>query len=63
MQQKTVTDLQPKYEELSLELSKKGVEYVVGGWIDVLGRAKSNSCPYVIWRVLWLVPNATRAEG
>jgi glutamine synthetase len=42
---KTLIALEARYEQLAQELAAKGVEYVLGGWVDVLGRAKSKFVP------------------
>jgi glutamine synthetase len=41
----TVTDVSATHAELAAELSQRGVKYVMGGWIDVLGRSKSKIVP------------------
>jgi glutamine synthetase len=41
----TVTEVTPAHAELAGELSRRGVKYVMGGWIDVLGRSKSKIVP------------------
>jgi glutamine synthetase len=37
----TITDQQADHVALAADLAGQGVEYVMGGWIDVLGRSKS----------------------
>jgi glutamine synthetase len=41
----TVTEVTATHAELAGELSRRGVKYVMGGWIDVLGRSKSKIVP------------------
>ncbi|MDT4933339.1 MAG: glutamine synthetase [Pseudonocardiales bacterium] len=41
----TITDQQADHVALAADLAGQGVEYVMGGWIDVLGRSKSKMVP------------------
>jgi glutamine synthetase len=41
----TVTEVTAEHAELAAELSRRGVKYAMGGWIDVLGRSKSKIVP------------------
>jgi glutamine synthetase len=41
----TITDQQADHVALAADLAGRGVEYVMGGWIDVLGRSKSKMVP------------------
>jgi glutamine synthetase len=41
----TVTEVTGRHAELAAELRRQGVKYVMGGWIDVLGRSKSKIVP------------------
>ncbi len=41
----TVTTPQQQHAVLAADLAERGVEYVMGGWIDVLGRSKSKMVP------------------
>jgi glutamine synthetase len=41
----TVNEVTAAHAELAAELSRRGVKYVMGGWIDVLGRSKSKMVP------------------
>jgi glutamine synthetase len=41
----TVTPPQQEHRQLATDLASQGVEYAVGGWIDVLGRSKSKMVP------------------
>jgi len=41
----TVKPLDPAHAELAGRLESEGVEYVLGGWIDVTGRSKSKVVP------------------
>jgi glutamine synthetase len=41
----TVRAIQPEHEELARSLADQGVQYAVGGFVDVLGRAKSKVVP------------------
>jgi glutamine synthetase len=41
----TVTEVAAAHAELAAGLSRRGVKYAMGGWIDVLGRSKSKIVP------------------
>jgi len=41
----TVKGLDPAHAELTASLQAQGVQYALGGWIDVLGRSKSKVVP------------------
>jgi glutamine synthetase len=41
----TVAEVAAAHVELADELSRRGVKYAMGGWIDVLGRSKSKIVP------------------
>lgn len=41
----TVNPIDPSHEELAKSLAAQGVEYAIGGWIDVAGRSKSKVVP------------------
>ncbi len=41
----TVSEVNAAHAELADDLSRRGVKYVMGGWIDVLGRSKSKIVP------------------
>ena len=41
----TVKPLDPAHRELADRLARDGVDYVLGGWIDVAGRSKSKVVP------------------
>ena len=41
----TVSQVAAEHAELAAELSRNGVKYAMGGWIDVLGRSKSKIVP------------------
>jgi glutamine synthetase len=41
----TVSTPQQQHSVLAGELAERGVQYVMGGWIDVLGRSKSKMVP------------------
>jgi len=41
----TVNDIDPAHAELLGSLQGQGVEFVMGGWIDVLGRSKAKVVP------------------
>jgi glutamine synthetase len=41
----TVAEVAAAHAELAGDLSRRGVKYVMGGWIDVLGRSKSKIVP------------------
>jgi glutamine synthetase len=41
----TVTPIDPEHTALADRLAAEGVQYVVGGWIDVMGRSKSKMVP------------------
>jgi glutamine synthetase len=41
----TIKPLDPEHAVLADRLAEQGVEYVVGGWIDVMGRSKSKVVP------------------
>jgi glutamine synthetase len=41
----TVSDIAPEHRALAEQLAADGVQYAVGGWIDVHGRAKSKIVP------------------
>jgi glutamine synthetase len=41
----TVTTIDPEHVALAARLADEGVEYAIGGWIDVTGRSKSKVVP------------------
>jgi glutamine synthetase len=41
----TVRPTDPAHTKLAADLAAKGVEYILGGWIDVMGRSKSKVVP------------------
>src|SRR5580698_570171 len=41
----TVKTIDPEVAALAARLKAEGVEYVLGGWIDVMGRSKSKLVP------------------
>jgi glutamine synthetase len=41
----TVHPIDPEHVQLADRLATQGVEYVLGGWIDVMGRSKSKMVP------------------
>ena len=45
----TVTPLDPTHQALAERLAADGVQYVLGGWIDVMGRTKSKVVPALGW--------------
>lgn len=41
----TVKPIDPEHGTLADRLAAEGVEYVLGGWVDVMGRTKSKVVP------------------
>ena len=41
----TVEPIDPEHAEVAERLAAGGVEYVIGGWIDIMGRSKSKLVP------------------
>ncbi len=41
----TIHPIDPEHSQLAARLAAEGVEYVLGGWIDVMGRSKSKVVP------------------
>jgi glutamine synthetase len=41
----TVKPIDPEHAKVAEQLSADGVEYVIGGWIDIMGRSKSKLVP------------------
>ena len=42
----TVKPIDPAHVDVATRLESEGVDYVIGGWIDVQGRSKSKVAKY-----------------
>ena len=59
----TIFELDPAHTELATDLAARGVEYVVGSFIDINGRAKSKAVPVEHLPAAARRPRALHAPG